>query len=265
MNELQIIEHQNQRVLLTKQLAEVYETSETNIKTNFNRNKDRFIEGRDYYLLKGHELKEFLRVTNSNLQISSMTRSLYLWTERGAFLHAKSLNTDKAWEVYDSLIEHYFRTKKFEIQLDSYMIVDPIERAERWIEEEKERQNLRLANKEQEQRIQEMKPKADYCDSILKNEGLTTITAIAKDYGMSAPTMNKTLNQLGIQYKQGRQWFLYCPYQNKGYTQSQTFDISKNGNSSNVVTHTKWTQKGRLFLYEILKENGIIPTIERED
>jgi phage antirepressor YoqD-like protein len=261
---IQVIEHKEVRVLTTQQLAEVYETSIDNIKMNFKRNKERFIEGRDYYFLKGNDLREFLQVTNSYLQISNKTRSLYLWTERGANRHSKILDTDKAWQQFDVLEETYFKVKSNQLQLDSYMIVDPIERAKRWIEEQKEKEHLRLSNKMKDQQIAELKPKADYCDIILQNKGLSTINAIAKDYGMSAHSMNKKLHELGVQYKQGNQWFLYYRYQDKGYTQSQTIDITRSDGTSDITMHTKWTQKGRLFLYELLKNNDILPTIERQ-
>ena len=111
MNNLQIIEHEGIRDLTTKQLAEAYETTETNIKTNFNRNKERFIEGRDYYLLKSAELKEFKNyVTDSNL-VDSRAPQLYLWTERGANRHSKILDTDMAWKQFDVLEETYFKVK----------------------------------------------------------------------------------------------------------------------------------------------------------
>lgn len=112
MNNLQIIEHKNERVLLTSQLAEVYETTENSIIQNFKRNKDRFVEGRDFILLKGEELKKFLHMTNSHLQISNMTRVLYLWTERGANRHSKILDTDQAWKQFDVLEETYFKVKR---------------------------------------------------------------------------------------------------------------------------------------------------------
>lgn len=118
MNNLQVIEHKNERVLTTQQLAEIYETSTDNIKNNFNRNKDRFIEDRDYYLLKGNDLKKFKNfVNNSNYVTDSYlvdprTRSLYLWTERGANRHSKILDTDKAWQQFDLLEETYFKVKK---------------------------------------------------------------------------------------------------------------------------------------------------------
>ena len=111
MNNLQIIEHEGIRVLTTQQLSEVYETSTENIKQNFKRNKERFNEGRDYYLLKGEQLKEFLQVTNSHLQNQSKIRSMYLWTERGANRHSKILNTDQAWKQFDVLEETYFKVR----------------------------------------------------------------------------------------------------------------------------------------------------------
>ena len=111
MNNLQIIEHEGIRVLTTQQLSEVYETSTENIKQNFKRNKELFNEGRDYYLLKGEQLKEFLQVTNSHLQNQSKIRSMYLWTERGANRHSKILDTDQAWKQFDVLEETYFKVR----------------------------------------------------------------------------------------------------------------------------------------------------------
>ncbi len=106
------IENEGKRVLTTTQLAEYYETTEKRISENFTRNEERYIESKHFYCLTGDELKEFLYSANCGLQNSSKIRTLYLWTEKGALLHAKSLNTDKAWEVYDFLVENYFRVQK---------------------------------------------------------------------------------------------------------------------------------------------------------
>ncbi|MBU9877330.1 ORF6C domain-containing protein [Thomasclavelia ramosa] len=134
MNNLQIIEHEGIRVLTTKQLAEAYETTETNIKTNFNRNKERFIEGRDYYLLKSAELKEFKNyVTDSNL-VDSRAPQLYLWTERGANRHSKILDTDMAWKQFDILEETYFKVKSMSamqlLKLQNQALVEVDEKVE---------------------------------------------------------------------------------------------------------------------------------------
>lgn len=111
--------------------------------------------------------------------------------------------------------------------------------------------------------IGELKPKADYYDEILNNPGLVTITQIAKDYGMSGKKMNEVLHNLGIQYKQSDQWLLYSKYHGMGYTHSKTVDIVRSDGRPDVKMNTKWSQKGRIFLYETLKENGILPVIEQ--
>lgn len=116
-----------------------------------------------------------------------------------------------------------------------------------------------------DKQIQEMKPKADYYDQILQSKSLVLISQIAKDYGMGAPTMNKKLHELGVQYKQGGQWLLYSKYQNKGYTHSRTINITRSDGRSDVRMQTEWTQKGRIFLYELLKKNGVITVIERDE
>lgn len=129
----------------------------------------------------------------------------------------------------------------------------------------RELSNLKLTNNMQLQQIKEMKPKADYTDRILKSKSLVLTSQIAKDYGMSAQQMNKVLSDLKVQYKANGQWLLYSKYHDKGYTSSETFEFAdKNGNIKTNMT-TKWTQKGRLFLYNLLKENGILPTIEQEN
>lgn len=105
--DLQIIEYRGQRVVTTEQLAAGYGTDAENIRRNFNRNKSRFIEGKHYFQITGPEL-ENLRVTFSPAQISNKTRSLTLWTERGAANHAKMLETDQAWSYHEDLVEFYF-------------------------------------------------------------------------------------------------------------------------------------------------------------
>lgn len=122
---------------------------------------------------------------------------------------------------------------------------------------------LESRNAMQEQIIHEMQPKADYTDMILQSKSVVNINQIAKDYGMTAQEMNKILHEIGVQYKQGGQWLLYKAYHSYGYTHSETFNITHRDGTPDVVMNTKWTQKGRLFLYEKLKEHGYLPMIER--
>lgn len=122
---------------------------------------------------------------------------------------------------------------------------------------------LSLENKIQTQQINELKPKADYTDKILKTTDLMTITQIAKDYGMSAKQFNAMLHDYKVQFKQNGQWLLYSKHQSKGYTSSETVEFDRPDGTVGVRLNTKWTQKGRLFLYGLLKKHDVVPTIER--
>lgn len=116
-----------------------------------------------------------------------------------------------------------------------------------------------------EQRVNELTPKASYYDLVLKNDSLVTITQIAKDYGMSGREMNAKLHDLKVQYKQGSTWLLYSKYQKTGWTHSDTIVVDRTDGTKKAVMQTKWTQKGRLGLYELLKSNGVLPLIEQEE
>jgi prophage antirepressor-like protein len=110
----------------------------------------------------------------------------------------------------------------------------------------------------------ELQPKASYFDVVLHGKDLLKISVIAKDYGWSAQRLNNFLAEQKIQYKSGDIWLLYQKYAEKGYTSTQTFPCkSKSGEIHNRV-HTYWTQNGRLFIYEKMKEAGVLPIMERE-
>ncbi|GAB0232183.1 hypothetical protein JPSP9_25770 [Staphylococcus pseudintermedius] len=112
-------------------------------------------------------------------------------------------------------------------------------------------QNLLL-----QQEIGELKPKADYVDEILKSPGTMTITQIAADYGLSAQKLNKLLHKARIQRRVGKQWILYTDHMNKGYTKSETINIVRSDGTPDTQPQTKWTQKGRLKIHEILTDFG---------
>lgn len=131
--------------------------------------------------------------------------------------------------------------------------------------EQEQNKQLTETCSQQKQVIGELKPKADYVDRILKSNSLVTITQIAKDYGMSGQGMNKVLHDLHIIYSCNKQWLLYSQHQAKGYTFSETVDIPREDGTTKVVMNTKWTQKGRLFLYETLKKRNLLPLIERKE
>lgn len=116
MNQLQVIEYSGQRVLTTSQLAESFGTDNKNLNDNFQNNSKRYVPGKHYFYLEGDELKSFKATTeiSGNLKYAP---SLMLWTEKGAWMHAKSLNTDQAWEAYEALVDDYYNTKQTQIDV----------------------------------------------------------------------------------------------------------------------------------------------------
>ena len=135
-------------------------------------------------------------------------------------------------------------------------------------EQIEEQQKLLLAQGEQiadkDKAIAELHERTSYLDQILQSKSTVTITQIAQDYGMSAKKFNIELRNLKIQRKVGGQWILYSPYNTMGYVHSETF-VPENSKTGRVIMLSKWTQRGRLFLYETLKANGILPLIERRE
>lgn len=121
MSQLQIIVHENRRVLTTAQIAESYEADVKVISNNFTRNKDRYKEGNHYIHLTGEDLKQF-KAIHQNDESLKFASTLYLWTEKGAWLHAKSLNTDAAWDAYEMLVDEYYNVIAQQAQ-------DPVELA----------------------------------------------------------------------------------------------------------------------------------------
>jgi len=167
--------------------------------------------------------------------------------EKGKQARQYFLNLEKAWNTPEMIMSRALRMAESQLN------------------------NLRLMNaslagevEKKNQIIGELRPKADYVDWILKNKGTVAITQIAKDYGMSGNAMNRMLHDLGVQYKQGKQWLLYRKYHASGYTHSETVDIIRSDGRPDIEMYSKWTQKGRLFLYELLKDNGVLPMIEQD-
>lgn len=133
-------------------------------------------------------------------------------------------------------------------------------------EERQRRLLLESENAVQKQQLLEMKPKVSYYDVVINSPDLISITEIAKDYGWSAKHMNGYLHSKGIQYKQGdRIWILYQKYAEQGLTSTKTHAYLTGDGSSHTKVHTYWTQKGRLFIYDLLKKDGILPLIEKEN
>lgn len=177
----------------------------------------------------------------------------YLLTKQGCEFVANKM-TGKKGNQFTAQYVGLFNSMKQELQSrqpDSYMIDDPVKRAERWIEERKA--------------YEKVLPKAEYYDSQMRNPGLMTVTEIAKDYGWSGSHMNQMLKELKVIYRQGSHWVLYQKYANKGYGQYEPYPFKDSDGKQNAKNNLKWTQKGRKFIYDLLAEHGIRPILEEND
>lgn len=128
-----------------------------------------------------------------------------------------------------------------------------------------ENTQLKLENKNLTVQLEESNKKASYLDVILGTPDALAITQIAADYGYGAVNFNKLLKQVGIQHKVNGQWILYKVYMGKGYVVSQAFTFKDHLGKDRSKTTTYWTQKGRKLIYDVLKDNDILPLIERDD
>ena len=123
--------------------------------------------------------------------------------------------------------------------------------------------NLRTENAIQKQQIAEFKPVKEYVDTILSSTDTVTVTQIAADYGLSARALNKILWEEHLIHNVNGQWILYKRWMNKGFTKSETINVPRADGSSKVVMNTKWTQKGRLKIHEILTAVGIVAEMDK--
>lgn len=206
-----------------------------------------FAEGTDFNLLKNEQVRQegkrmVTRIVDDAQLTIDMAKEICMLqrNDKGKQARQYFIQLEKDWNSPEKVMARALRIADEKIRL------------------------LSLENSKQKQIIGELKPLADYTDMILKNKGLVTTNQIAKDYGMSARALNKKLHELGVQYKQSEQWLLYEKYQACGYTHSKTVEITHKDGSPDVKMHTKWTQKGRLFIYNLLKEQNILPVIEQE-
>ena len=282
--------------MTTKMVAEYYKVAEGTIKALVSRNNDELIKN-GYKVLYKEKLKEF----KGKLQDATTLNEIKFVSQLALFNKRSILNVGMLLDK--SPISEQVRTLLLDNHEQLIHIHDKLENNEEITKEDIDKSNpLYFVNREKELRQQELdlktsmsdaiiagdvvtlgsisgklsnikeklialekerneinKPKITYYDMVLKSEGLIPIASIAKDYGMSGQSFNKLLHDLGVQYKQGKQWLLYSDYDNLGWTQSETYC-----NGDNSYLHTKWTQKGRLGLYELLKSKNILPTIEKE-
>ena len=252
--DLEVKEWNGKRVVTAKDIADLHERDVKRVVENFQNNKEKFELGKDYFEITKEEIRKskfsesFSKYSKNSVEI--------LYTERGYLKLTKTFNDELSWKIQDLLVESYFIVKN---NLDKIELPKTyLEALKELVIKEEEKQRLLKENEYKQQLIEEQKPKVEFVDNVLVSENVVTTTIIAKQYGMSARAFNKLLNELGVQYKVGGVWVLYSKYENKGYTKV----ITSLDNKGEARELTKWTQKGREFLYRLLRDNDIVPLNE---
>lgn len=168
-------------------------------------------------------------------------------------------------KAFDLNVAYINRFEEMEKQLQGIGVPNTFAQALKLAYEQQLKiEQLESSNKEKEIKILEMRPKATYYDLILQSKDVVTTTVIAKDYGMSAKKFNQLLNEHKVQFKSGATWVLYSKYTGNGYTATKTHTFVHDSGEQGSSVNTYWTQKGRAFIYNLLKEKGILPMIEKE-
>ena len=242
MNELSVLERNGQRVLTTQQLADFYSSDVKLLNRNFERNKDRYQEGKHYFSLSGEDLKDF-KGQRQNDDTYKFTSILYLWTEQGALLHAKSLNTDKAWEVYSELVETYFRVK--EVQAIPRSLPEALRLAA----------DLAEKNMALEQERQLLLPKADFFDAVAESKDAIDIGSAAKVLNMGIGR-NKLFEILRSQEVLMQNNQPYQKYIDSGYFRTIEQKYTKPDGSISINIKTLVYQKGLDYIRKIVRKEA---------
>lgn len=202
-------------------------------------------------------------IENTYVDKKGESRKCYELTKMGCEMVANKLTGEKGILFTAEYVKRFNDMEQ--VEANQFKLPQTYAEALRELADKHEALQLAEAkNKQQEQIIGELQPKVDYMDTILQNPDIVPITVIAKDYGMSGQEMNKLLHKFHVIYKVGKQWLLYSEHQAKGYTHSKTDTYHhKDGSVAGIYMNTQWTQKGRLFLYNLLKKHDVFPLIEQ--
>lgn len=212
----------------------------------------------------GKNASQYIITEASYIDAKGESRAMYNLNKKACFLLASGYDVVLRAKIIDRWEElETANAKQFQIPTTFSKALRLAAAQQEQIEEQ---QRLLVAQgqtiADQNAAIAELHERTSYLDQILNSKSTVTTTQIAQDYGMSAKKFNIELRNLKIQRKVGGQWILYAPYNTMGYVHSETF-IPECSTTGKVVMVTRWTQRGRLFLYQTLKDNGILPLIER--
>jgi anti-repressor protein len=247
MNELITVNYDNNRpTVLGRDLHELLEVQTPYHKWFPRMAEYGFIESVDYMTMDKNVLRsdgvEMPQTQKDHQLTIEMAKELCMLqrTEKGKQARQYFIELEKAWNSPEKVMARALQIANQEIE------------------------SLKLTNAVQQQQIAELNPKATYYDLVLQCSDLVSATVIAKDYGKSAKWLNKVLADNKVQFKQGGIWVLYKKYAEKGYTQTKTDTYVDHIGISHTKPHTHWTQKGRLFIYDFLKDLGYLPIVERQ-
>ena len=230
-----VIQYKSLPVMTTEQMAGFYGTDPVNIRKNHMRNAERFINGKHFFKVEGDELRTLKNSLSDFEVLSPNTRSLTLWTEKGAARHAKILDTDQAWDIFEQLEEVYFsvKEKSYLPVLPSYAIDDPIERAKKWIEEEKQKQAAI-------HQLELQAPKIAFVEKYVAGNGNKTFRQVTKLLGANERKFRDFLEKEKIMYKLNGEWLAYQNHLDAKRFQNNT-GISE---SNHTFTRSLFTPKG---------------------
>lgn len=253
--EIAVKEYRGQRVVTFKDIDAVHGRPEGTASRNFRANRERFIEGEDFYII--NQPDEIRRLGIQRPQ-GGTPETVVLMTESGYLMLAKSFTDDLAWKVQRQLVNWYFRARGMqEIYPQDYPS------AIRALSDETgKRIALEAKAEKQQQMIADFAPIKGYVDTVLDSKNTLTVTQITADYGMTANWLNLILKKAGVQRKVNGQWILSAPYCEKGYTESKTFSFTHSDGSPDSKLSTRWTQRGRRAIHEILASQGVIPVVD---
>ena len=245
--------------MLVKDIANIHNKKLKHINELINNNRNRFKNSIDIIDLLGvglndPELKSFGFTQQAINSYRGQNGNIYILSERGYSKLLKLLDDDLAWEIYDMFVDRYFEMRETikenrnEISRKDLLKLNIINA-------DTELDRMVALNQYQVEYVKPLEVKGEYHDKVLDSDGTLTVREIAQDFGKTANWLNKVLNGLGIQFKQGKKWHLYSKYKDMGLVKEITILDEE---SDKNYTRMKWTQKGREFIHKILKENCII-------
>ena len=209
-------------------------------------------------VMRTAENSALLHMFHETTYLSSQNKELpmYLMNRDGFSLLVMGFTGQKALNFKLDFISAFNEMEK--LAQNPVAHLSKIDLAQMVIESEREKERLQIQNELQQEELKKQAPKVAYYNEVLQSQSTYNTNQIAKELGMSAVTLNKKLRDLGVQYKQGGTWLLYHRYQNKGYTKTQTYTFADSNGNTQTSMQTVWTEEGRLFIHDILKQQLIV-------